>query len=557
MPDDRAASGADKPASAAAKPAAPPVTILHVDDDDANRYAVTRSLQRAGFKVEEAATGEQALQKMSAHPDLVILDVRLPDINGFEVCRRIKADPATSSTPILHLSASYVSSQDKATGLEAGADAYLIRPVEPVELVATVNALLRQRNTEEALRRSKVEAEMANRLKDEFLATLSHELRTPLNAIIGWASLLRAGQVSAQDMSEGLETIERNAKAQAQLIEDLLDVSRIISGKLRLDVQQVELQPVVEAALASVYPAADAKGVHLQRVLSSSGTTVTGDPGRLQQVVWNLLSNAVKFTPRDGRVMLTLARAGTHVEIVVDDSGEGIDLEFLPHVFERFRQADSSSRRQKGGLGLGLAIVRHLVELHGGTVEASSEGKGKGSRFTVTLPVTAVQRYAGPEEQKSMGERRAAGSLDCDPVLTGARVLVVDDEEDSRRLITRILEDCEAQVTAVGSVREAFSAIRSATFDVLISDIGMPVNDGYDLIRELRALPPDRGGRIPAIALTAFARNEDRRRALLAGFQVHLPKPVDPAELLAVVASILGRTGVPRDPDRERSAPPF
>jgi PAS domain S-box-containing protein len=631
--------------------------------------------------VTEAATGGEALARIVEDPDLVILDIRLPDISGFEVCRRIKENPRSASTPVLHLTASFITGQDKAHGLDSGADAYLIRPVEPVELIATVNALLRARRSEEALRASEARyrtlietlpqlvwtcaadgkcdylstqwvaytgvpeaeqlgfrwleqlhpddrartiekwtatfqgrseydleyriraangtyrwfktrglptrdaggrvvkwlgtctdiedqkrvegelrratedadaaraaAESANRLKDDFLATLSHELRTPLNAIIGWSQILGGGDCDKDDLIEGLETIGRNARVQAQLIEDLLDVSRIISGKLRLLVQQVDLSTVIDAAMASVRPSAEVKGVRLLRA-AGGDMKVTGDPGRLQQVVWNLLSNAIKFTPRGGQVLVTLAHVDSQAQIVVSDTGRGISPDFIPHVFERFRQADASSRRQQGGLGLGLAIVRQLVELHGGTVSAISGGPGNGATFTVKLP-TAVHPKPNPDQDNRPAEVSASGTyenkgdarINSAPRLDGVRVLIVDDETDARMLLRRVLERGKATVTVASSAREAMAALKAAPFDVLISDVGMPDTDGYDLIRMVRELPAEANGKTPAVALTAFARSEDRHRVLSSGFQEHIAKPVDAAELLAVIAKVVGES---------------
>lgn len=954
-------------------------TILHIDDDDANRYAVSRALRKAGFEVIEGSSGTQALDQARNLPDLVILDVRLPDMNGFEVCRRLKSDPLTAALPVLHLSASFTSGEDKATGLDAGADAYLMRPVQPVELIATVNALLRQKRAEaalvranEALRRSeerfrflsdlgeatrhlsdamsvmaaveqrlgehlranrcvyaevepdsehfairhdythdcpsivgeyvlsafgqriqadmlsgrtlvvheverelpagdgleamlalqvrsaiccpllregrlvammavqqteprtwtaveialveavverswayierarthralseseerfrrlvrevtdyailtldasgritsfnpgaeaafgyaahdvlgrpsamlftpedqaagvpaqeliaaattgrvpdvrwhqrgdgsrrfingvstalydeankvigyakigrdetdrqlseeanarlaamvrasrdaifmldpaatirswnpaaaqmfgytpeeiigrslrhlltadhadevlalfersvggeivehaesvlqcaedriveaeislspihdregtvtgiaatirdigerrrteeerrrllqqerqaREEAETANRVKDEFLATLSHELRTPLNAIVGWASVLAAvmkksaaaGNTISSELVEGLDAINRNARVQAQLIEDLLDVSRIISGKLRLDVKRVELEPIVEAAVASVLPGAQNKEITIERDIDASKVSVWGDGGRLQQVIWNLLSNAIKFTPSGGKVRIRVHRVDSTVELTVSDTGKGIKPEFIPHVFERFRQADASTTRVQGGLGLGLAIVKHLVEQHGGTVQVSSEGEGRGATFTVRLPQSGA--FDVIDVAGGSAEGAAVSTVaDAAAPLAGMAILVVDDEQDARNLLKRFLERSGAKVTDAGGVAEAMQALRRQTYNVVISDIGMPHEDGYDLIRQLRDLPANAGGRTPAIALTAFARAEDRRRAIAAGFQVHVAKPIEPDELMSVVMSM-------------------
>ncbi|HEY0171217.1 MAG TPA: PAS domain-containing protein [Pyrinomonadaceae bacterium] len=391
---------------------------------------------------------------------------------------------------------------------------------------------------------ARAEAEAANRTKDEFLATLSHELRTPLTAILGWASMLADGYVAEEMRAEALGVIYRNARSQAQLIDDLLDVSRIITGKLRLDIGPVDLAAVVEAAVAVVRPAASAKGVRLQAVFDPGVGTVSGDPDRLQQVVWNLLSNAVKFTPDGGDVQVRLGRAGTHVEVAVSDTGQGIAPEFLPHVFDRFRQADMGTTRRHGGLGLGLSIVRHLVELHGGTVEAESPGGGLGTTFRVTLP-SAAPSDAGAAEAGGVTSHPGAGEVPPPglPSLEGVKVLAVDDESYGRRFITEVLRRCGAEVVAVSSAGEAFELIQTWRPHVLLSDIGMPGADGYVLIGRVRALPEELGGSTPAAALTAYAGAEDRARVLSSGYQRHVAKPVEPAELAAVVANLAGRAG--------------
>ncbi|MGN6726767.1 MAG: ATP-binding protein [Tepidisphaeraceae bacterium] len=390
----------------------------------------------------------------------------------------------------------------------------------------------------ETERAARSEAERINRMKDEFVATLSHELRTPLTAIQGWAQILRAPRRSQVDMKEGLEIIERNARAQTQMVEDLLDVSRITSGKLRLDVQTVNLPTVVEAAITTVQVAASIKDIRIQKVLDQmSGVAVTGDPHRLQQVFWNLLSNAVKFTPKGGRIRVELKRVNSHVEVTINDSGEGIPAGFLPHVFDRFRQADATYARKHGGLGLGLAIVRNLVEMHGGTVSADSAGIGKGATFTVTLPVRAVNTEGASDS--TLPDETADD--EC-VKLTGISALVVDDAPDTRELVRLVLDECAVKVETAASCAEAIGKLRDGKFDILISDIGMPEQDGYQLVRLLREheqrnnLP-----KMPAIALTAYARAEDRRKIMLAGFQMHIAKPVEPSELIAVVASLVGR----------------
>ncbi|WNN88268.1 ATP-binding protein [Gloeocapsopsis dulcis] len=390
--------------------------------------------------------------------------------------------------------------------------------------------------------KARTEAENLNRLKDEFLSTVSHELRTPLNAILGWSHILRVKRVDEAMMNRALETIERNARSQAQLIDDLLDISRIITGKIRLNVQTIELLTVIETAMDTVRPAADAKNIRLQSVLDPAAGPVLGDSERLQQIVWNLLSNGIKFTPKRGRVQVCLQRINSHVEIIVADTGQGISAEFLPYVFERFRQADSSITRSFGGLGLGLAIVRQLVELHGGTVHAESPGEGQGAAFTVKLPLMAV----GPTVIEPERVHPAVGGsvpFDCSPRLDGLKILIVDDDADIRDLLTYTLEVCGAEVIAAASADEAISTLTesSTPMNILISDIGMPDEDGYALLRRVRALEPEKGGGIPAIALTAYARTQDRRAALLAGFQSHVAKPVEPAELIAVIANLAGR----------------
>jgi len=386
---------------------------------------------------------------------------------------------------------------------------------------------------------ARVESERAGRMKDEFLATLSHEIRTPLNAILGWATVLRSGRSNGDGLAQGLEVIERNARLQAQMIEDLLDMSRIISGKLRLDVQRIDLADVIRTAVETVEPAAAAKDIRLQLVLDPVAGPVSGDPNRLQQVFWNLLSNAIKFTGRGGRVQVLLERINSHLEVSVIDTGEGIEPAFLPHIFDRFRQADASTTRRHGGLGLGLAIVKQLVELHGGTIRAKSPGKTMGATFIAALPLTVVHPEAEPmPSRRHPTAEPVALALDSWPQIAGLRVLVVDDEPDARALLRRLFEERDAVVSTASSVAEALAAVQAQRPDVIVSDIGMPGEDGHELIRRVRALPPEHGGRTPAIALTAYARAEDRVRAVAAGFQHHLSKPVEPVELIVVAASL-------------------
>jgi PAS domain S-box-containing protein len=642
--------------------------LLIVDDNPATLYATGRVLRAAGFEVLEAQSGEQAVEIACAQePDLIVLDVNLPDIDGFEVVRRIRAVPRVARVPIIHLSATFVQDAHKVQGLEGGADGYLTHPVEPPVLIASINAFLRTRHAEDAMRRSedrfksvferaldgiallsedlifvdanpamcrmlgrtrdelvgkhasalspnglenevahiaaivsrkgswrgpmpllradgmrlelewslsrhsdpdvrlaivsditerklaeaereqllqsesaaRGEAERANRLKDEFLATLSHELRSPLNAIVGWTQVLQRraaeGHVPRDELTDALDVIQRNARLQTQLIADLLDVSRITSGKMRLEI--VLLDPVgpLEAAIDGVRPAAEARQIRLALDLDRLAGPILGDPGRMQQVFWNLLSNAVKFTPRDGEVRVRMRREGSHVEVAVSDTGCGIQPDFLPFVFDRFRQEDPSTQRSHGGLGLGLAIVRHLVEMHGGSVSAASDGDGRGATFTVRLPVSAVRSLRRVSADD--GHERGA-----DPAvrLDGLQVLVVDDDADGRDLVSRVLASQGAEVRNAATVAQALELVQRAAPHVLISDIGMPGEDGYALIERLRAQDRPRGD-LFAIALTALARSEDRERALTAGYDSFFVKPVDLDALVSRVASAVKR----------------
>jgi signal transduction histidine kinase len=404
-----------------------------------------------------------------------------------------------------------------------------------------------ERRREEMLateRAAREEAERVIRMKDEFLATLSHELRTPLNAILGWAEILNRDPLELDDARQGLQAIERNTRAQAQMIEDLLDMSRISSGKVRLNVQRLLLTEIVSQAVQSVLPSAEVKGVRLTTVLDPQAGPVAGDAGRLQQVIWNLLTNAIKFTPKGGRIHVLLERVNSHIELSVTDTGEGIEPGFLPHVFERFRQADASTTRRYRGLGLGLSIVKHLVELHGGSVRVKSPGKGKGSTFIMTLPLVPTIELLGRDEGQERQHPQVSRSEPRNyipPDLQGLTVLVVDDDPDARDVIARILRDSKASVITASSASEALEKLNESKAALLISDIGMPGEDGYELIRKIRALASEANRRIPAVALTAFARSEDRQRALLAGYQLHVSKPVEPSELLTVCASLTGR----------------
>jgi signal transduction histidine kinase/CheY-like chemotaxis protein len=388
-----------------------------------------------------------------------------------------------------------------------------------------------------AEQKTRAEIERVSLMKDEFLATLSHELRTPLNAVLGWSDLLLSRLPQDPELRRGLDTIARNARAQAQLIDDLLDMNRIVSGKIRLDVQKLDLASVVEAALESVRPSVAAKELRLRTTIDPHAGPVFGDPNRLQQVVWNLLSNAVKFTPKGGKLDVLLQRVNSHVEITVTDSGIGIAAEFLPHLFERFSQAEASTTRKFGGLGLGLAIVKQLVELHGGTIRAQSPGEGQGSTFVVALPLRAVKGFDDSTREHPTTPRQSAPHTHAKR-LAGLSILVVDDEPDARDLIQAVLSDASATVVTAASADDALELLKQRKFSAIVSDIGMPDRDGYAFIEDVRRLSVEAGGRTPAIALTAFARSEDRTRAMLSGYQVHLSKPIEPRELVATLKSL-------------------
>jgi signal transduction histidine kinase len=478
----------------------------------------------------------------------------------------LAAQPAWSDLPLVVLTSGGGETPDNAEALlalaEVGNVTLIERPARVMTLLSTIRSGLRARRRQYDVRdylagetrakeererllmlerEARSEAEAASRLKDEFLATVSHELRTPLTAVLGWIHILRGGRLDEEAASRALETIERNARSQNQLIEDLLDVSRIITGKLRLDVRPVDPTSVIESAIEAVLPAAEAKGIQLSKAIDSGVSSISGDPARLQQVVWNLLSNAIKFTPSGGRVEVKLERVNSHIEISVSDSGDGIKREFLPYVFDRFRQEDGTTARRYGGLGLGLAIVRHLVELHGGTVQADSSGEGAGAVFTVKLPLLPVYQREVDATAESPFVKEERPHVEYPDNLTGMEILVVDDEADTLELIKLLLGQCGAEVTTASSAAEALSLLERIRPDVIISDIGMPTQDGFEFIRKVRQLPPERGGKIPAVALTAYARAEDRLRVLRSGYQMHVSKPVELAELVAVVANVGGQ----------------
>jgi PAS domain S-box-containing protein len=654
--------------------ALPGASILIVDDYPANLLALEAVLRPLGHAVVRAGSGEEALKAVLQHElALIIMDVQMPGMDGFQTASMIKMRDRSRHIPIIFLTAISKDAAHIFEGYAHGAVDYMLKPFDPQILRSKVSVfvdlwqrgeLLKQREAKlreleiervqrqsaaryealieampqivlamhptgelyycnsvwqryagldvagtiasgaeivhpderaavqeawlEALlerqplqrevrvrrardggyrwhlvhvlpqldaegaltgfiaaatdihdeKEARQEVERASRAKDEFLATVSHELRNPLNAILGWTRMLRAGKLDPARATRALETVERNAMMQAALVEDMLDVSRIITGKLMLKVGAVDLPTVVASALDTVRMAADAKQITVAVELDAELELAAGDPERLQQVVWNLLSNAIKFTPRGGTVTVRTRRAGAHVELTVQDDGQGMPADFLPYVFDRFRQADSTSTRVHGGLGLGLAIVRHLVELHGGTVSVASEGAGKGSTFTVRLPLHEASELAAyaAAEQRSAGARGAGAPMLGDTTqLAGLAVLVVDDEPDARELLTALLEHHGATVTSSCSVDHALAAIGERAPDVVVSDIGMPGADGYELMRRLRALPDDARRATPALALTGFARPEDGARALQAGFQAHLAKPVEPVALVMMV----------------------
>jgi signal transduction histidine kinase/ActR/RegA family two-component response regulator len=525
---------------------------------------ISKVLGEAGVETEACGDIDDFCRKMSAGAGAAFITEEALTPTALKcLLEALGAQPPWSDFPLVLLTSSGanapVSLRVLETLSESGNVTLIERPTRMITLVSALHAALRARRRQYEVREHLLaqkraqeeravlleEAEAANRTKDEFLATMSHELRTPMTAILGWAQLLRSNTLKEADYAHAIEIVERNARAQTKLIDDLLDISRIITGKLRLDVRVVDLASVIEAVLDSLRPTAEARSIRLQPLLDPQAGLVSGDTDRLQQVVWNLVSNAIKFTPKGGRVQVLLARVNSHVEITVSDSGKGISAEFLPHVFDRFRQADGSSTRRQGGLGLGLSIVRQLVELHGGTVSVESDGEGQGATFTVQLPSIVTRRGDAGDGARRRHPTAGGGgtSFDCPPSLAGLRVLVVDDEADTRGLLRKVLEGCDSEVMTAGSVAEAVEAFIEWNPDVLISDIGMPGEDGYELIGKLRAMEAGVARRIPAIALTAYARVEDRVRALTAGFQVHVPKPIEPAELVAVVASLTGRTG--------------
>ncbi|HEY4213207.1 MAG TPA: response regulator [Steroidobacteraceae bacterium] len=536
--------------------------ILIVDDLPEKRLVYRTLLEELDADIVLANSGTDALKRI-LHEEfaVILLDVNMPDIDGLETASLIRNHKHGRHTPIIFIT-SYADEVQITRGYELGAVDYILSPVIPqvlrtkvrvfVDLFQTHAALARsnqelesrvtERTAElqDSLAREKVlrtEAEGLSRLKDEFLATMSHELRTPLNAIFGWVTLLRTKRLDEATQVRAIETIERNARAQKRLIEDLLDVSRIVTGKVSLELVSVDAHRVVRAALDAMHPSAQAKGLDVVRNLDTNAGPVRGDFARLQQVVTNLLSNAIKFTPTGGRIEVNLARREALVEITVVDSGQGIKAEFLPHVFDRFRQEDGSISRRHGGLGVGLAIVRQLVELHAGTVQAQSAGEGTGARFTINLPShSAAPAVLLPDPSLAVGVNMT--------LLTGLRILVVDDEPSARELMLGLLQGYGAEVVLAENGPSALTLLLEQKPHVLLADLGMPGMDGLTLIEQVRALGPEFGGRIPAVAVTAHASPQDRIRALQAGYQNHVAKPVEPAELALVISSLLGRAPI-------------
>ena len=499
------------------------------------------------FNVESVDRLTDGLERVSESQfDVILLDLSLPDCSGLDTF--VTLHGASEHLPIVILSGL----NDERTAIEcvnAGAQDYLIKGevnshllVRSLRYAVARGVLEKERSQLLARERAaRAQAEAANRAKDEFLAMVSHELRTPLSAMLGWSRMLTTGKLDPDSVNRGIEAIERNARAQTQLIGDLLDISRITTGKLQLNVRPLRLDSVITNTIDAMRPTAQAKQILLHANLDTNAGSISGDPDRLQQIIWNLLSNAIKFTPAGGRVEITLERVGTHIQITVADTGQGIDAEFLPHVFERFRQADSSSTRKFGGLGLGLSIVRHLVELHGGTVQVDSPGEDQGATFTVRFPLlTEYEESCNTDPVEHSGE----GAVTAELSLKGIRVLVVDDDTDSRAVIGEMLLQFGAEVLTAASARDALQALELWSPDVLLSDIEMPNEDGYSLLQKIRSKDGNSGGLIPAAALTAYGRWEDRVRALRAGYQIYLTKPVDPHELALVVASLAQRRDV-------------
>jgi CheY-like chemotaxis protein len=506
-----------------------PAVLLNVDDNDVARYARGRLLRHAGFSVRDAASGSSALEAMAERPDLVVLDVGLPDMSGFDVCRRIKSDRALAAIPVLQVSATFVKGTDRVRALDGGADGYLIEPIEPEVLVATVNAMLRARRAEIELAAERQAWDRSNRLKEEFLGRLSDELRAPLLSVQAWTRLLRAANMSAETFQRAVDAIERSATTQARLLSDLLDISRIAAGQLPLEMRSVELGAIVQSAVDAVREEAASRGVTLARSLDAAGP-IQGDADRLRQAVESVLHNAVKASPAGGRIDIWLRRDGAYVELGIRDEGPGIPNEILPHLFEPFHELRSRPTRD-GGLGLGLPIAQHVTRRHGGEMVARS-GESGGACFILRFP--SAEPAAAPADSA-----HARPSPPEELVLKGVRVLTVEDSADSRELLVTVLEMHGADVRAAASAAQALAILDAWRPDVILADIGMPGEDGYHFIERVRARPADRGGRIPAIAWTGYAMSDDRLRTLRAGYQIHVTKPASPQELVSAIVSLV------------------
>ncbi|HYF16485.1 MAG TPA: response regulator [Ramlibacter sp.] len=644
-------------------------TVLVVDDNPATRYATSRVVRAAGFRTAEAASGAEALAHCERGVSAMVLDVHLPDIDGFEVCRILRAQPDTRSLPIVHLSAAYIKNEDHVAGLDAGADGYMVHPVEPAVLVATLQALIRARTAEDELRRSerrfraiydqahggialvdeqgrfadanpamlrmlarereevlgrsvgslapaewreriehafagaaidgwrgefplvepggrlvhmqwslsapvgkgmrvataidvserheleqrrhellereqaaRAQAERHSRTKDDFIAVLSHELRTPLNAIVGWVHILKRRGTTPEGV-RGLDAIERNVKTQARIISDILDVSRINSGKLQLERQWIDPAELVRSSIASLGFAVNEKRIRVETDVEQAHEPAWLDAARYQQIFWNLMTNAIKFSPEGGQVLVALERRGDRLRLSVRDFGVGIKPEFIPHLFDRFSQSDSPGNRRHGGLGLGLSIVKHLVDLHGGEAGAESAGPGHGALMWVDLPVHATAAPAPVDLVDTQDSRSQEEAEAQARPLQGLDVLVVEDDREASEMMTIVLGDRGAQVRVARDVDGALREVARARPDVLVSDIGLPGQDGYQLARTLRGQEAPGAPRLPMVALTAFARPEDRRKSLDAGFDQHLAKPLKPHLLLGAITELLGQEG--------------
>ncbi|MBD1863197.1 MULTISPECIES: response regulator [Trichocoleus] len=519
--------------------------VLLIDDNQGDRLLAIRELKKTFFdlQVQEVGEASEFTQALEAGEfDLVVTDYQLRWSNGLEILQSIKL--CYPHCPVVMFTNSG-SEEVAVRGMKQGLSDYVLKGKPLYRLAIAVQESLDKerlrreyeetleqlRLSEERFRQQAKELEEANQLKDEFLAVLSHELRSPLNPILGWVQILRSGKLDADKVNYALETIERNARLQTQLIEDLLDISRILRGKLHLNSTAVDLVPTIEAALENIRLAAEAKHIQLTTRLEPRGKFIAGDVARLQQILWNLLSNAIKFTPTGGKVEVCLEYVDLEAKITVNDTGKGINPEFLPHVFDYFRQADSSTTRNFGGLGLGLAIVQHLTEIHGGRVQAASLGEGQGATFTVLLPLLTT-------DTEGVG---TAVLVDQSSNLQGVKVLVVDDEPDNLELVHFVLEDVGATVIAVSSARAVLELLLEFQPDVLVSDIGLPEMDGYALLREVQALTSQLGRSLPAIALTAYAGEVNQQQAIAAGFEIHLAKPIDPLELITAIANLSKR----------------